>query len=82
MTNEAKWIIKKADGQLLQSFSIDSQEIRIGWFIPDAPGKTTEGKKGPLTLRDEARALALLAALVANLPSEFMHAQVVHASIT
>lgn len=77
MANEVKWIIKKADGQLLQSFSIDPKEIRVGWFIPDAPGKAKDGKKGPLTLRDEARALALLAALAANLPTEFTHAKVV-----
>jgi hypothetical protein len=81
MANEVKWIIKKADGQLLQSFAIDPQEIRVGWFNPDAPGKTKKGKKGPLALRDETRALALLAALAANLPSEFMHAEVVGLSV-
>jgi hypothetical protein len=77
MANDMKWTIKKADGQLLQSFSIDPKEIRVGWFSPDALGKTNEGKKGPLKLRDETRALALLAALAANLPSEFLHAEVV-----
>jgi len=77
MTNEVKWIIKKADGQLLQSFAIDPQEIRVGWFSPDAPGKTKGGRKGPLALRDQTRALALLAALAANLPSEFLHAELV-----
>ncbi|MDU8542521.1 hypothetical protein [Pseudomonas syringae group sp. J248-6] len=81
MASDVKWIIKKADGQLLQSFSIDPREIRIGWFSPDAPGKTNEGKKGPLTLRDETRALALLAALAANLPSEFLHAEVTTTSV-
>lgn len=48
MATEVKWIIKKADGQLLQSFAIDPREIRVGWFNPDAPGKTKEGKKGHL----------------------------------
>ncbi|WP_276488413.1 hypothetical protein [Ectopseudomonas mendocina] len=81
MANEVKWVIKKADGQLLQSFSIDPKEIRVGWFIPDAPGKTKEGKKGPLALRDETRALALLAALAANLPTEFSRATVVSISV-
>lgn len=81
MANEVKWIIKKADGQLLQSFSIDPKEIRVGWFFPDAPEKTKEGKKGPLALRDETRALALLAALAANLPSEFLRAEVVSVSV-
>ncbi|WP_089041718.1 hypothetical protein [Pseudomonas fluorescens] len=69
MANAVKWIIKKTDGQMLQSFAIDPQEIRAGWFSPESPGKTKEGKKGPLALRDEKRALALLAALAANLPS-------------
>lgn len=82
MANEVKWIIKKADGQLLQSFSIDPKEIRVGWFFPDAPGKTKEGKKGPLALRDETRALALLAALAASLPSEFLYAEVVSFSVS
>lgn len=72
---------RKTDGQLLQSFSIDPKEIRVGWFSPDASGKTKEGKKGPLVLRDEARALALLAALAANLPTEFSHAKVVSISV-
>lgn len=81
MPSEEKWIIKKADGQLLQSFAIDPDEIRVGWFRPDAPGKTKEGRKGPLTLRDQTRALALLAALAANVPSEFLNASVVNLSI-
>ncbi|EFW87875.1 hypothetical protein [Pseudomonas savastanoi] len=45
MASDVRWIIKKADGQLLQSFSIDPRKIRVGWFSPDAPGKTNEGKK-------------------------------------
>ncbi|KPW38669.1 hypothetical protein ALO59_101063 [Pseudomonas amygdali pv. mellea] len=81
MASDVRWIIKKADGRLLQSFSIDPREIRVGWFSPDAPGKKKGGKKGPLTLRDETRALALLAALAANLPSEFQHAEVTTTSV-
>lgn len=72
MPREEKWIIRTADGQLLQSFAIDPVQIVIGWFRPDASGKTKEGKKGPLPVRDQTRALALLAALAANLPSEFL----------
>lgn len=81
MPGEEKWVIRKSDGQLLLSFSIDPSEIRVGWFSPDAPGKTKEGKKGPLILRNETRALALLAALAANLPSEFLYAEVVNLSM-
>ncbi|MCK0551329.1 hypothetical protein [Pseudomonas syringae] len=80
MTNEVKWTIKKADGKWLQSFAIEPQEIHVGWFNPDETGKTKEGRKDPLALRDQTRALALLAALAANLPSEFLHTEVVCAS--
>lgn len=81
MPSEEKWIIRKADGQLLQSFAIDPVQIVVGWFRPDAPGKTKEGQRGPLTLRDKTRALALLAALAANIPSEFTGSEVVSLSI-
>ncbi|OBS33027.1 hypothetical protein [Pseudomonas syringae] len=82
MPNEEKWIIKKADGLLLQSFFIDPTEVRVGWFRPDAPGKTKEGTKGPLALRDQTRALALLEALAANVPSEFLDAEVANLSVS
>lgn len=81
MTSEEKWVILKSNGQLRKSFAIDPDEIRVGWFSPDAPGKTNEGRKGPLTLRDQTRALALLAALAANVPSEFLNAAVVKLTI-
>lgn len=30
MPSEEKWIIQKTNGQLLQSFAIDPDEIRVG----------------------------------------------------
>jgi len=71
-----KWAIKKPDGQLLLSFSVDAAQIRLGWFRPDAPGKTREGKKGPLTFEAISKAHALLTALTTLVPKEFRDAVV------
>jgi len=48
---------------------------------PRRTPKNKEGKKAPLAPRDEAIVLALLAALAANLHSEFLHAEVNSVSI-
>lgn len=71
------WVIKNAAGNLLQSVAFSPAEIQVGWFRPDAPGKTVQGKKGPLTFSLEPKATTLLAALIAQLPSEFSTATVV-----
>ncbi|MGV8864669.1 MAG: hypothetical protein ACOH2T_26340 [Pseudomonas sp.] len=76
MQETEKWVIKKPDGQSLLSFGIDAAQIHIGWFRPDSPGKTKEGKKGPLTFHAIAKAQALLTALVTLVPNEFSDAVV------
>lgn len=72
MHNGGKWAIKKSDGQLLQSFAIDSAQISITWLRPDASGKSKEGKKGPFTFQSMSKAQALLTALAVLLPNEFL----------
>jgi len=53
MQNGEKWAIRRSNGELLQSFAIDPAQISVGWFRPNAPGKTREGKKGPLTFQPD-----------------------------
>lgn len=81
MASELKWVIRKADGQLLHSFAIDPRESRVEWFSPNASCQSPESKIGPLALSDEIRALSLLAALAANLPVEFLYAEVVSLTV-
>ncbi|MGD8219746.1 hypothetical protein [Pseudomonas brassicacearum] len=71
-----RWGIQKSDGQQLLSVGIDAAQFSISWFRPDAPGKTKEGKKGPLTFQDSSKADALLQALTTLIPSEFKDAVV------
>lgn len=73
------WVIKKANGQLLQSFAIDPAQIKIVLFLPEAPGKTTASKKGPLIFVTESKANVMLMALIAHAPNEFSDASVVPA---
>lgn len=76
MNNAEKWVIQNTQGQLLQSFAIDPEKIRINWYRPDAPGKTKAGEKGPLHLHAESKAQVLLMALVSQVPTEFSGAKV------
>ncbi|MFL9811999.1 hypothetical protein D7241_01940 [Stutzerimonas sp. VN223-3] len=76
MQNGEKWAIRRSDGELLQSFVIDPAQISVGWFRPNAPGKTREGQKGPLTFQQISKAQSLMAALFALLPKEFSDAEV------
>ena len=76
MNNAEKWVIRNTHGQLLQSFAIDPEQIRVNWFRPDAPGKTKAGEKGPLNLLAESKAQVLLMALVSQVPTEFAGAKV------
>jgi|GEM_PF-1237668 len=76
MNNAEKWVIQNTHGQLLQSFAIDPEKIRINWYRPDAPGKTKAGQKGPLNLLAESKAQVLLMALVSQVPTEFAGAKV------
>jgi hypothetical protein len=77
MNNTEKWVIQNTHGQLLQSFAIDPEKIRIDWYRPDAPGKTKAGQKGPLNLRAESKAQVLLMALVSQVPADFAGAKVI-----
>jgi len=77
MKNGEKWAIRKPDGELLQSCVIEPAQISVGWFRPDAPGKTREGKKGPLTFQQISKAQSLMTTLFALLPKEFSDAEVV-----
>lgn len=77
MQNDEKWVIRKPDGELLQSFAIDPAQISVGWFRPDAPGKTREGKQGPLTFHQISKAQSMLTTLFALLHKEFSDAEVV-----
>jgi hypothetical protein len=72
-----KWVIQVRAGQLLQSLSLDPSQIKIGSFIPLAPGKTKEGKKGPLKFISESGAQLWLMAMTAQIPKEFADAVVV-----
>jgi len=76
MKNSEKWVIQNTHGQLLQSFAIDPEKVRINWYRPDAPGKTKAGEKGPLNLLTESKAQVLLMALVSQVPTEFTGAKV------
>lgn len=78
MNNSEKWVIRNTYGQLLQSFAMDPEQIRINWFRPDAPGKTKAGQKGPLNLPAESKAQVLLMALISQVPTEFAGAKVVN----
>lgn len=82
MQNGEKWVIRKPDGELLQSFAIDPAQISVGWFRPDAPGKTREGKKGPLTFQQISKAQSLMTTLFALLPKEFSDAEVAGYEVT
>ena len=76
MNSAEKWVIKNANGQLLQSFLMDPEQIRINWFDPDAPGKTKAGQKGPLNLQSKAKAEVLQMALASLVPAEFAESKV------
>ncbi len=76
MNYAEKWVIQNTHGQLLQSFAIDPEKIRIDWYRPDAPGKTKAGEKGPLNFLAESKAQVLLMALVSQVPTEFAGAKV------
>lgn len=76
MQDGEKWAIKKSDGELLQSFTIDPAQISIGWYCTGALGKTKEGKKGPLTFQSLFKAQSLLTTLNALIPKEFADAEV------
>ncbi|MNJ66448.1 hypothetical protein D3C77_625280 [compost metagenome] len=76
MNNTEKWVIQNTHGQLLQSFAIDPEQIRVNWFRPDAPGRTKAGEIGPLNLLAESKAQVLLMALVSQIPTEFAGSKV------
>ena len=71
MNSAEKWVIQNTYGQLLQSFAIEPEKVRITWYRPNAPGKTQVGEKGPLNLRTESKAKILLMALASQVPTEF-----------
>lgn len=76
MNLNEKWVIQNTHGQLLQSFVMNPENIRINWYRPDAPGKTQAGEKGPLYLLTESKAQVLLMALVSLVPTDFAGAKV------
>jgi hypothetical protein len=71
-----QWVIQLIEGQLLQGFSIGPKEIQVSWYMPNNPGKTSQGKKGPVIFNSEPKAQALLLALQALVGAEFSKAVV------
>jgi hypothetical protein len=51
-----QWVIQLIEGQLLQGFSIGPKEILVSWYMPNNPGKTNQGKKGPVIFNYEPKA--------------------------
>lgn len=50
MQLQEQWVIQLVEGQLLQSFSIDPKEILVSWYMPNNPGKTSQGRRAQLFL--------------------------------
>lgn len=72
-----RWVIRRADGSLIQSFKIDSQGKTVNCLLPNAPVKTNQGRNGPLAFRSESEAQALLTALTILVSTEYADATVV-----
>ena len=77
MSQVEKWVIRRADGSLVQSFKIDPSAKTVSCLIPNAPVKTNEGQNGPLAFRSESEAQALLATLAILVSTEYADATVV-----
>lgn len=77
MSQLQRWVIRRADGSLIQSFKIDPQGKTVSSLLPHAPVKTNQGRSGPLVFRNEPEAQALLTALTILVSTEFADAAVV-----
>lgn len=73
---QGQWVIRNLEGDQLLSFKVNPQTIELGWFRPGAPGKTREGRDGPLTFATAAEAQAVLTGLAVLVPKQLTGAGV------
>lgn len=76
MAHVEKWVIRKADGSLVQSFKIDRQGKAVSCLLPSAP-ITEERQNAPLAFLIKAEAQALLTVLTVLVSTEYADATVV-----
>jgi hypothetical protein len=76
MPQVEKWVIRKVDGSLVQSFKIDRQGKAVSCLLPGAP-ITDDFQNAPLAFGNKAEAETMLTALTVLVSTEYADATVV-----